>query len=143
MLQHLATSGDPDLAATAGRTLRRTQGLVAFRAQLSTGAPSPAALKRQGLRRQVFDCKGTNDLPGNERFTGARHAGHEPRRLQDQFRNLSGKCLLRRVIEITPEKGKPRRQTFGGRRLEGFEQILHEHASGSCLDEKRHNAFMD
>jgi Zn-dependent metalloprotease len=65
MLQHMATSGDPDLAATAGRTLRLTQSLVAFRAQLSTGAPSPAALKRQGLRRQVFDCQGINDLPGN------------------------------------------------------------------------------
>jgi Zn-dependent metalloprotease len=65
MLQRLATSGDPRLAETAGRTLRLTQSLVAFRAQLSTGAPSPAALKRQGLRRQVFDCQGTNDLPGD------------------------------------------------------------------------------
>jgi Zn-dependent metalloprotease len=65
MLQRLAASGDPALAETAGRTLRLTQSLVAFRAQLSTGAPSPAALKRQGLRRQVFDCKGTNDLPGD------------------------------------------------------------------------------
>jgi Zn-dependent metalloprotease len=65
MLQRLATSGDAGLAETAGRTLRLTQSLVAFRAQLSTGAPSPAALKRQGLRRQVFDCQGTNDLPGN------------------------------------------------------------------------------
>jgi Zn-dependent metalloprotease len=65
MLQRLATSGDPDLAETAGRTLRLTQSLVAFRAQLSTGAPSPAAAKRIGLRRQIFDCKGTNDLPGD------------------------------------------------------------------------------
>jgi Zn-dependent metalloprotease len=65
MLQHLATSGDPDLAATAGRTMRLTQSLVAFRAQLSTGAPSPAAAKRTGRRRQVFDCKGTTDLPGD------------------------------------------------------------------------------
>ena len=65
MLQRLAASGDPALAETAGRTLRLTQSLVAFRAQLSTGAPSPAALKRQGLRRQVFDCQGTNDLPGD------------------------------------------------------------------------------
>jgi hypothetical protein len=48
MLQRLAMSGDPDLAETAGRTLRLTQSLVAFRAQLSTGAPSPAAFKRQG-----------------------------------------------------------------------------------------------
>ncbi|MGH6858572.1 MAG: M4 family metallopeptidase [Methylocella sp.] len=65
MLQRLATSGDPSLAETAGRTLRLTQSLVAFRAQLSTGAPSPAAAKRVGRRRQVFDCKGTNDLPGD------------------------------------------------------------------------------
>jgi Zn-dependent metalloprotease len=65
MLERLATSGDASLAETAGRTLRLTQSLVAFRAQLSTGAPSPAAAKRQGLRRQVFDCKGTNDLPGD------------------------------------------------------------------------------
>src|ERR1700730_18553778 len=65
MLQRLATSGDPALAETAGRSLRLTQSLVAFRAQLSTGAPSPAALKRQGLRRQVFDCQGTTDLPGD------------------------------------------------------------------------------
>ena len=65
MLQRLAMSGDPALAETAGRTLRLTQSLVAFRAQLSTGALSPAALKRQGLRRQVFDCAGTSDLPGD------------------------------------------------------------------------------
>jgi Zn-dependent metalloprotease len=65
MLQRLAMSGDPGLAETAGRTLRLTQSLVAFRAQLSTGAPSPAAAKRIGLRRQIFDCKGTNDLPGD------------------------------------------------------------------------------
>jgi Zn-dependent metalloprotease len=65
MLQRLATSGDPHLAETAGRTLRLTQSLVAFRAQLSTGAPSPAAAKREGRRRQVFDCKGSSDLPGD------------------------------------------------------------------------------
>ncbi|MGH6836139.1 MAG: M4 family metallopeptidase [Methylocella sp.] len=65
MLQRLATSGDPSLAETAGRTLQLTQSLVAFRAQLSTGAPSPTAAKREGRRRQVFDCKGTNDLPGD------------------------------------------------------------------------------
>ncbi|HEY4848892.1 MAG TPA: M4 family metallopeptidase [Methylocella sp.] len=65
MLQRLATSGDAGLAETAGRTLRLTQSLVAFRAQLSTGAPSPAAAKRIGPRRQIFDCKGFNDLPGD------------------------------------------------------------------------------
>jgi Zn-dependent metalloprotease len=65
MLQRLATSGDAALAETAGRTLRVTQSLVAFRAQLSTGAPSPAAARSTGLKRQVFDCKDSNDLPGN------------------------------------------------------------------------------
>lgn len=65
ILQRLATSGDPNLAEMAGRTLRLTESMMAFRAQLSTGAPSQAALKRQGLRRQVFDCKGFTDLPGD------------------------------------------------------------------------------
>jgi Zn-dependent metalloprotease len=65
ILQRLATSGDPNLAEMAGRTLRLTESIMAFRAQLSTGAPSQAALKRQGLRRQVFDCKGFTDLPGD------------------------------------------------------------------------------
>ncbi|QBR70808.1 peptidase M4 family protein [Beijerinckiaceae bacterium] len=65
ILQRLATSGDPHLAETAGRTLRLTDSILAFRAQLSTGAPSPTALKREGLRRQVFDCKGFTDLPGD------------------------------------------------------------------------------
>jgi Zn-dependent metalloprotease len=65
ILRRLATSGDPVLAETAGRTIRLTQSLVAFRAQLSTGAPAPAAAKREGLRRQVFDCRSTTDLPGD------------------------------------------------------------------------------
>jgi Zn-dependent metalloprotease len=65
MLRHLATSGNPELAEIAGRTLRVTESLVAFRAQLSTGAPSPAARASQGLRRQGFDCKGSNNLPGD------------------------------------------------------------------------------
>ena len=65
MLRHLATSGNPELAEMAGRTLRVTESLVAFRAQLSTGALSPAARSSQGLRRQVFNCKGTNNLPGD------------------------------------------------------------------------------
>jgi Zn-dependent metalloprotease len=63
MLRRLATSGDPDLAEAAGRTLRLTQSLVAFRAQLSTGAP--AAARREGRRRQIFDCKGFDDLHGD------------------------------------------------------------------------------
>jgi Zn-dependent metalloprotease len=65
VLRRLATSGNPDLAEAAGRTLSLTQSMVAFRAQLSTGAPSAAALKREGRRRQIFDCKNFNDLPGD------------------------------------------------------------------------------
>jgi Zn-dependent metalloprotease len=65
MLRRLASSGDPDLADIAGRTLQLTQSIVAFRAQLSTGTPPPTVAVKQGLRRQVFDCKGTTDLPGD------------------------------------------------------------------------------
>jgi Zn-dependent metalloprotease len=65
VLRRLATSGNPDLAEAAGRTLSLTQSMGAFRAQLSTGAPSAAAVKREGRRRQIFDCRGFNDLPGD------------------------------------------------------------------------------
>ncbi len=65
ILSKLSTSGDRDLAAAAARTVRITNSLQAFRSQLSTGAPSAAALVRPGLRRQAFDCKGTDDLPGD------------------------------------------------------------------------------
>jgi hypothetical protein len=61
----MASSGDPNMASTAGRTLRINDSLAAFRAQLNTGAPAPAALTRTGLRRQVFNCGGTEDLPGD------------------------------------------------------------------------------
>src|SRR3984893_2121925 len=87
MLQHLATSGAPDLAATAGRTLRLTQSLVAFRAQLSTGAPSPAAPKRAGRRRQVFDCKGTTDLPGDPVRSETDTAPSRDRAANEAFNN--------------------------------------------------------
>jgi Zn-dependent metalloprotease len=65
VLRRLATSGNPDLAEAAGRTLSLTQSMGTFRAQLSTGAPSAAAVKREGRRRQIFDCKDFNDLPGD------------------------------------------------------------------------------
>jgi subtilisin family serine protease len=64
-LKKLAASSDPDVAAAAARTLRINASMSAFRAQLSLGAPSPAAAKRTGLRRQVFNCSGTTDLPGD------------------------------------------------------------------------------
>jgi hypothetical protein len=76
-----------------------------------------------------------------ERFTRARHARQKPGRLQDGFRDLPGKCLLRRVIEIAPKKGEPRRQTFGNRRRDWFGEIRDEHASGPHLDESRRNTF--
>jgi Zn-dependent metalloprotease len=65
MLRRLATSGDPELAAAAGHTMSLTNGMRAFRAELSTGAPSPMARRRQGRRRQIFDCKNFTDLPGD------------------------------------------------------------------------------
>jgi subtilisin len=65
MLNRLAAAEDPTVSSAAARTLRITTSLRAFRNQLSTGAPSPAAAKRTGLRRQVFNCQGFNDLPGD------------------------------------------------------------------------------
>jgi Zn-dependent metalloprotease len=65
LLERLSASGDPDLASAAARTLRLTASMQAFRAQLSTGAPSPTTAMRPGLRRQVFNCSGFDDLPGD------------------------------------------------------------------------------
>ena len=65
ILRKLSASGDRDVAATAARTLQLTSTMEAFRAQLSTGAPPPSALSRAGLRRQAFNCGGTEDLPGD------------------------------------------------------------------------------
>jgi Zn-dependent metalloprotease len=45
--------------------LRITNSLQAFRSQLSTGAPSAAIPVRPGLRRQVFNCSDTDDIPGD------------------------------------------------------------------------------
>ena len=64
-LQRLSASGDPNLAAAAGNTIRLTASMQAFRAQLSTGAPPASAPSRTGLRRQVFSCSGFEDLPGD------------------------------------------------------------------------------
>jgi len=44
--------------------MRITQAMNAARAQLRTGVPI-AALVRTGLRRQIFNCGGFEDLPGN------------------------------------------------------------------------------
>jgi Zn-dependent metalloprotease len=65
ILQKMSTSGDKDLASAAARTARITNSLQAFRAQLSTGAPSPSLPIRPGLRRQAFNCGGTEDVPGD------------------------------------------------------------------------------
>ncbi len=64
LLNRLAAADDPSVSSAAARTLRITASLRAFRNELSTGAPAPAAAKRTGLRRQVFDCQGFSDLPG-------------------------------------------------------------------------------
>ena len=61
----MSTSGNPEMASAAARTVRINNSLQAFRAQLSTGAPSPTLPVRPGLRRQAFDCGGTEDTPGN------------------------------------------------------------------------------
>jgi Thermolysin metallopeptidase, alpha-helical domain/Thermolysin metallopeptidase, catalytic domain len=65
VLKKLSASIDPDIAARAARTIRLTNTLAAFRAELNTGAPPPLALTRTGLRRQVFDCGATEDIPGD------------------------------------------------------------------------------
>jgi thermolysin metallopeptidase-like protein len=65
ILTKLATSDDPHVASTAARTLQLGKTIRLVRAQLSTGAPSPTAPTRSGLRRQIFSCGGTQDLPGD------------------------------------------------------------------------------
>lgn len=65
LLRRLSASGDQDIASVAGRTLRITASFQAFRAQLATGAPPPTVLRRAGLKRQVFNCSGFEDLPGD------------------------------------------------------------------------------
>jgi Zn-dependent metalloprotease len=71
MLSRLSDSGDPDLASAAAATLRITASMQSFRAQLTTGAPPAAAPKREGLRRQIFNCDGFEDLPGDPARTDA------------------------------------------------------------------------
>jgi len=65
LLDRLAAAEDPNVASAAARTIRINTSLRAFRNQLSTGASSPAAAKRTGLRRQVFNCQRFGDLPGD------------------------------------------------------------------------------
>jgi subtilisin len=65
LLNRLAAAEDPAVSSAAARTLRITASMRAFRSQLSTGAPTPAAAKRNGLRRQVYNCEGFDDLPGD------------------------------------------------------------------------------
>jgi len=65
MLRRLAAHGDPGVAEAAGRTLRINTSLRAFRSQLSTGAPATGTPVRTVLRRQVFNCNGVEDLPGD------------------------------------------------------------------------------
>jgi subtilisin len=65
LLNRLAAADDPRVSSAAARTLRITASLRAFRNELNTGAPSPAAAKRTGLRRQIFNCQGFSDLPGD------------------------------------------------------------------------------
>lgn len=66
ILHRLASTADPAIAATAARTLRMNESMNLVRSQLRTGIAA-AAPQRTGLRRQVFDCAGFEDLPGNPR----------------------------------------------------------------------------
>lgn len=71
ILRRLAAHIDPNVAEAAGRTLRITASLRAFRSQLRTGAPIDTPV-RPGLRRQIFNSNGTEDLPGDPaRMEGA------------------------------------------------------------------------
>ena len=78
LLERLSVSGDPDLASAAARTLRITASMQAFRAQLTTGAPPAAALMRPGLRRQIFNCGGFDDLPGDPARSEDDRPGADP-----------------------------------------------------------------
>jgi subtilisin len=65
LLDRLAAAEDPGISSAAARTLRITTSMRAFRNQLSTGALPPTAARRTGLRRQVYNCEGFDDLPGD------------------------------------------------------------------------------
>jgi hypothetical protein len=54
----------------------------------------------------------------------ARHARDKPGRLQDGFRDLIGKFLLRRIIKMAPEECKPRSQTNARARRGNAEQFI-------------------
>jgi Thermolysin metallopeptidase, alpha-helical domain/Thermolysin metallopeptidase, catalytic domain len=66
ILRKLVTSGDPHVASTAARSIELGKTLRLVRSQLSTGAPPPTTPVRPGLRRQVFSCNNTVDLPGDQ-----------------------------------------------------------------------------
>ena len=65
LLERLSVSGDPDLASAAARTLRLTASMQAFRAQFEHRCTITDHGYAAGLRRQVFDCSGFDDLPGD------------------------------------------------------------------------------
>ena len=63
LLERLSVSGDPDLASAAARTLRLTASMQAFRAQLSTGAPSPTTAMRQASGAKCSIAPGSMTFP--------------------------------------------------------------------------------
>ena len=100
MLRRLASHADPDVAAAAGRTLRITTSLNAFRSQLRTGAPVGAAV-RAGLRRQVFNCNTTEDLPGD----AARMEAADP--VADETGGEPGLRLRRHNLAVLQGRVRP------------------------------------
>ena len=65
ILRKLASSADPHVASAAARSIELGETIRLVRSQLSTGARSPTTPVRSGLRRQVFTCDTTVDLPGD------------------------------------------------------------------------------
>jgi hypothetical protein len=65
ILRKLSSNADPHVASAAARSLELGETIRLVRSQFSTGARSPTTPVRSGLRRQVFTCNNTLDLPGD------------------------------------------------------------------------------
>jgi Zn-dependent metalloprotease len=65
ILRKLSSNTDPHVASAAARSLELGETIRLVRSQFSTGARSPTTPVRSGLRRQVFTCNNTLDLPGD------------------------------------------------------------------------------
>jgi subtilisin len=126
ILTRLSTSGDAALAEAAARTIRITSSLRAFRAQLSTGAPSPAAVIHTGLRRQVFKCDNGNDLPG------------DPARMESD--PVSSDDVVNQAFDHAGTTWKFFNQIFGRESVDGHGRTL---VSSVHYGQNYDNAFWD